>query len=144
MLLQFALMAAIVVALFLGPRWPERASGALVVVGVLVALAGAVVGFAAGRALGVGLTPYPKPPTGAPLVETGPYRHVRHPFYAGAALFLGGLSLVFSQSALVLTLVLVVVWALKSVVEERFLEAAHPAYAAYAARTRYRLLPRVF
>jgi protein-S-isoprenylcysteine O-methyltransferase Ste14 len=137
-------MAAIVVALFLGPRWPEAWSGELVAVGVLVALVGALVGFAAARALGSGLSPYPRPPQGARLVERGPYRHVRHPFYSGGALFLGGLSLVFSQSALLLTVALVAVWALKAVVEERFLVAAHPGYASYAERTRYRMLPRVF
>jgi protein-S-isoprenylcysteine O-methyltransferase Ste14 len=136
-------MAAIVVALFLGPRWGS-ASGQLAIVGALVALAGALVGFLAARALGAGLSPYPRPPQGARLVESGPYRHVRHPFYTGGALFLGGLSLAFSQSALVLTTILAVVWALKAVVEERFLVAAHSDYAAYAARTRYRMLPRVF
>ena len=142
--IQFALMIAILVALFLGPRWPDRVQSAFVMAGALLALAGAAIGFWAARALGAGLTPYPKPAAEAPLVERGPYRHVRHPFYTGAAAFLAGLSLAFSQLALVLTLALAVVWALKAVVEERFLAEAHPEYAEYALRTRFRLVPYLF
>ena len=42
------------------------------------------------------------------------------------------------------TVVLVIVWALKAQVEERFLRAATSAYAAYCGRTRYRLIPFVY
>ena len=142
--LQFALMAAIVIALIAGPRWPDSVAGWLQVAGGLLAIAGAAVGFLAGRALGRGLTPYPRPEPGADLVERGPYRYVRHPFYSGGILFFAGLSLAFSQLALVLTLALAVVWALKAIVEERFLAVAHPGYAEYARRTRFRLAPYVF
>jgi protein-S-isoprenylcysteine O-methyltransferase Ste14 len=142
--IQLALLLAIVVALVVGPRWPDGVQAAFVVAGALLALAGAAIGFAAGRALGSGLVPHPKPPSGSELVERGPYRHVRHPFYSGALLFSAGLSLAFSQLALVLTLALAVVWALKAVVEERFLVEAHPEYADYARRTRSRLVPYLF
>jgi protein-S-isoprenylcysteine O-methyltransferase Ste14 len=141
---QFALLAAIVVALIVGPRWPDDVRDVLAAAGAVVALAGAAIGFASARALGSGLTPYPKPPSGAELVERGPYRYVRHPFYSGAILFFTGLSLAFSQPALALTLALGLVMALKSVVEERFLTASTPAYADYARRTRFRLVPYVF
>jgi protein-S-isoprenylcysteine O-methyltransferase Ste14 len=64
--------------------------------------------------------------------------------YAAGALFLAGFSLAFSPVALALTAVLVVVWALKASVEERFLLQELPGYDAYAERTRYRLVPFVY
>ena len=54
----------------------------------VLAAAGVAVCVAAGRVLGRGLTPFPRPVEGAPLADTGPYGVVRHPFYAGALLLL--------------------------------------------------------
>jgi len=142
--IQFALMAAILVVWILGPRWPSAASWPLIVVGPALALTGVMIAVAAGRVLGSGLTPYPRPPRSGLLIEGGPYRIVRHPFYAGGTLFLAGLSVAFSPAALALTAGLAVVWALKAQVEERFLRAAYPEYGDYCERTRYRLLPYVY
>jgi protein-S-isoprenylcysteine O-methyltransferase Ste14 len=140
--LQFALMAAILGAGVLGPGWPG--GWLLVVLGILVALVGAAVAISAGRAHGGKLTPFPRPNPGATLVETGPYRVVRHPIYSGGTLVFGGISLALSPAALAVTVVLVIVWALKAEVEEQFLQAASAAYAAYCRRTRYRLIPFVY
>ncbi len=106
--------------------------------------AGAVVVATAGRALGSGFTPFPRPADGAELVETGPFSVVRHPVYSGGILFFAGISLALSPWALVGTAVLAVLWALKARVEERFLVARYPAYAEYCTRTRYRLVPFVY
>jgi protein-S-isoprenylcysteine O-methyltransferase Ste14 len=141
-LIQFALMAAIVVAGVAGPNWPG--GRAVVVVGIVVALAGAAVAASAARALGRNLTPFPRPPRGATLVERGPYRVVRHPVYSGGILSFVGVSLVLSPVALAVTLFLAIVWALKVQVEERFLRAAHPDYADYCVRTPARLVPFVY
>ena len=140
--LQFALMAAIIVAGVVGPVWPAR--WLLVVVGILVALAGAAVAVSAGRAHGGSLTPFPRPNPGATLVESGPYRVVRHPIYSGGTLFFAGVSLALSPAALAVTGVLAIVWALKAHVEEQLLLPTHPAYAAYCQRTRSRLIPFVY
>ena len=86
---------------------------------------------AAGRALGAGFTPFPKPADEGELVESGPYGVVRHPVYSGGILFASGISLALSPWALVATAALAVVWALKARVEERFLVARYPAYAEY-------------
>jgi protein-S-isoprenylcysteine O-methyltransferase Ste14 len=139
--LQFALMAAILVAGVLGPGWP---GGWLVVLGILVALVGAAVAISAGRAHRGSLTPFPRPNPGATLVESGPYRVVRHPIYSGGTLVFGGISLALSPAALAVTVVLAIVWALKAQVEERFLRAASSAYDAYCGRTRSRLVPFVY
>jgi protein-S-isoprenylcysteine O-methyltransferase Ste14 len=69
---------------------------------------------------------------------------VRHPIYAAGALFLAGFSLAFSPAALALTAVLLVIWALKARVEERFLVREVEGYGAYAERVRYRLVPLVY
>ncbi len=55
-----------------------------------------------------------------------------------------GISLALSPAALAVTVLLVVVWALKSRVEERFLRERYRPYAEYCSRTRYRLVPFVY
>lgn len=142
MILQFVLMAAIVVAGVVGPGW--SAGWALVVVGIIVALFGAAVAISAGRAHAGSLTPFPRPISGGAVVESGPYRVVRHPIYAGGTLFFAGVSLTLSPAALAITGVLAIVWALKAQVEEGFLRAADSGYAAYCERTRARLIPFVY
>lgn len=142
--IQFTLIAAIAAAGVAGPAWPDRVGPWPAVAGVAFALAGAVVVVLSARALGSSLTPFPRPTGKAGFVAHGPYRVVRHPMYSGALLFLAGVSLLLSPWALVLTAALGVVWALKASVEERFLRVRHPGYAAYAERTRYRLVPFVY
>ena len=141
---QLVLMAGIVVALFLPPRWPDSARTPLATAGAVLAVAGVGVAAYAGLSLGRWLTPFPRPAVGAELVVKGPYRFVRHPFYAGGLLFFCGLSLIGSVSALGGTGALALLWALKSRVEERHLLARFPAYADYAARVRWRLVPGVY
>ena len=140
--LQFALMAAIIAAGVFGPGWPAR--WPLVVVGGLVALVGAAVAVSAGRAHQGSLTPFPRPSSEGGLVESGPYQVVRHPIYSGATLFFVGISLALSPAALAVTGVLAIVWALKAQVEERFLRSSDLGYAAYCERTPARLIPFVY
>ena len=142
--LQFALMAAILGIGLLAPGWPDGARWWLKVAAILLAFAGALVVAAAGRALGAGFTPFPKPKVEGELVESGPYGVVRHPVYSGGILFASGISVALSPWALVATAALAVVWALKARVEERFLVAHYPAYAGYCERTRSRLVPYVY
>jgi len=142
--LQFALMAAIVAAGVAGPPWPEHAAGPLAAVGVVLALAGAAAAAAAARSLGRGLTPLPRPRARGRLVERGPYRVVRHPIYSAGVLFFAGFSLAFGPAALALTAALAVLWALKARVEERFLAESFADYDAYCRGTRWRLVPFVY
>jgi protein-S-isoprenylcysteine O-methyltransferase Ste14 len=82
---------------------------------------------------------------GQTVVSTGPYRYVRHPMYATAALFLAGVSLLLgSWYGLLVALLLVVGVAFRAVQEERVLRAELPGYDAYMARVRYRLVPHVW
>jgi protein-S-isoprenylcysteine O-methyltransferase Ste14 len=142
--LQFALIALVVVACLVGPRWPSSVAGAFAALGAVLAFAGAGTAVWAARSLGRSLTPFPRPVRGGPLATGGPYGLVRHPIYSGGILFFAGVALAFSPLASALTGLLALVWALKLRVEERFLEQAYPAYAEYRARTRYRLVPFVY
>ena len=142
--LQAVLMAGVVVAGLLGRGWPESASTLLAFSGVALAAGGAAVVVAAARALGRGLTPFPKPSGAVGIVERGPYRVVRHPMYAAGSLFFTGYSLALSPAALAVTAALVLLWGLKARVEERFLLAAEPGYAGYRQRVRHRLVPFVY
>ena len=142
--LQFVLMAAVVIAAWLGPAWPGSVSTLLAVAGALAAGAGVVLGLASGRALGGALTPYPRPSGSGRLVERGPYRFVRHPIYSAGILLFGGVATMLSPLAFVPAAALALTWALKSAVEERFLLGHYPGYGTYASRVRWRLVPYVF
>jgi protein-S-isoprenylcysteine O-methyltransferase Ste14 len=140
---QFALMALIVGSMLVGPPWPGGGPLRIVIAVVLVAAGGSLAVWA-GKALGRSLTPFPRPSTGAALVESGPFRWVRHPVYGGGLLFFVGWSLARGPVTLALTAALGVLWALKSRAEERFLHAAYPGYADYARRVRWRLVPGLY
>jgi protein-S-isoprenylcysteine O-methyltransferase Ste14 len=103
--------------------------------GFVVAALGLALGIWAGVTMGQSLSPFPRPPRDAELVDRGPYRFLRHPIYVGGFLFFAGLSLVFSVYGLALTAVLAVFWLAKARLEERHLLERFPEYAAYRRRT---------
>ena len=111
-------------------------------VGAIVAGAGLVV--RATRDLRAGLTPFPRPAPGAALVDSGAFRLIRHPIYAGFLLAGLGWSVVAGS---IVTLALVGLLALlfdaKARREEAWLTDAVPGYPAYRARTR-RFIPGVY
>ena len=82
---------------------------------------------------------------GHKVVSTGPYRHVRHPMYAGAMFFFLGTPLLLgSWYGLALAPLMMGMLAARAVMEERMLVAELEGYAEYAARVRYRLIPFVW
>jgi protein-S-isoprenylcysteine O-methyltransferase Ste14 len=82
---------------------------------------------------------------GHAIATTGPYAVVRHPMYAGAILFLLGIPLLLgSWYGVALAPALVVAFAVRAVLEERTIAAQLPAYADYAARVPYRLVPLIW
>ena len=91
-----------------------------------------------------GLSPFPRPTAGAPLVESGAYRLIRHPIYSGLVLGAIGWGL-FTGSivAIATTGLLFLLFEAKSRLEETWLLAMHPEYRAYQRRTK-RLIPWVY
>lgn len=131
--LQFALfvcVAAGALATHVGPRLPRSLP-----VGIALVIAGAIGLLAAAHHLGRALTPIPVPnETG--LVAHGAYRWVRHPIYTfvlvvclGVAVSAGTVLAVVGVAALI------VLFEVKTRMEERMLVATYPGYAEYAART---------
>ena len=87
---------------------------------------------------------FPDVAEGAHLVEAGPYRWIRHPMYSSGLLIM--LGFVIDQPSplrIIAWLGLAVVLLAKMRLEEQYLRAAFPDYAAYEART-WRLIPGVF
>jgi len=82
---------------------------------------------------------------GQTVATGGPYRYVRHPGYLGTILLhLGVPFLLNSLWALIPGVLGVLVLVVRTVLEDRTLQAELPGYAAYAGRVRYRLLPGVW
>ena len=79
-------------------------------------------------------------------VETaGPYRFVRHPGYAGIILqFLALPVAVGAWTALIPSVLGIVVFVIRTALEDRSLREELPGYAEYAQQTRYRLLPGIW
>jgi protein-S-isoprenylcysteine O-methyltransferase Ste14 len=76
------------------------------------------------------------------VVSTGPYAWVRHPMYSGTVLFFVGVPLLLgSWWGVALSPLFVILFAIRSGIEERALIAGLPGYADYTRRVRYRLVP---
>lgn len=79
------------------------------------------------------------------VVTTGPYAYVRHPMYAGALPILVGAPLLLgSWWGLAASFGLVLLIAMRAVLEERMLKTELDGYADYAASVRYRLVPHLW
>ena len=81
------------------------------------------------------------------LIDTGPYRYVRHPSYSGAMLEFLGLGITFGNWLSLLLLLLVPTWLVfqrRMAIEERALSTALGGdYTDYMSRTK-RLVPGVY
>jgi protein-S-isoprenylcysteine O-methyltransferase Ste14 len=82
---------------------------------------------------------------GQTVISSGPYRHVRHPMYAGVLMFLVGTSLLLgSWWGLITMPVLALLLAVRIQIEENALRAGLKGYEDYARRVRYRLIPLIW
>ncbi|MEI7745742.1 MAG: isoprenylcysteine carboxylmethyltransferase family protein [Chloroflexota bacterium] len=144
-LIQFVLLGIVaVVPFFAGGAWDATPRAVTTAIGGVLGLGGAVLAARGVVDLRDALTPLPHPRDGASLVDTGSYGLVRHPIYGGLVIGCAGWSLVTaSPLTLILTVVLLVFFRLKSGREEAWLRERHAGYEVYAARTR-RMLPFIY
>lgn len=121
------------------------AQGGLPLWGGFFGIVGALVGtwaISANRPGNFNIRPTPK--AGGALVDTGPYRWIRHPMYTAVLAFGLGCALVAdSAGAWIGWFALTAVLQVKAALEERWMRAAHPRYADYCRRTR-RFVPFIY
>lgn len=79
------------------------------------------------------------------VCDSGPYRVVRHPGYAGSILALPGIALALgSLWTLVPAAVALVIAVIRTELEDRTLQAELPGYRDYARGVHYRLIPGIY
>jgi protein-S-isoprenylcysteine O-methyltransferase Ste14 len=82
---------------------------------------------------------------GHTVATGGPYRHVRHPMYAGGVIFCMCVPLVLgSWWGVVPSVGIAALFVLRTALEDRSLDLKLPGYREYADRVRYRLIPRIW
>jgi protein-S-isoprenylcysteine O-methyltransferase Ste14 len=79
------------------------------------------------------------------VCDSGPYRIVRHPGYAGSIWPLLGIVLALSSMwTLVPAAVALIIAVIRTAMEDRTLQDELPGYRDYARRVRYRLIPGIY
>ncbi|HKJ82895.1 MAG TPA: isoprenylcysteine carboxylmethyltransferase family protein [Mariprofundaceae bacterium] len=79
------------------------------------------------------------------VCDSGPYRFVRHPGYAGNMLALFGIVLALSSAwTLIPTAMAFIITVIRTALEDQTLLEELPGYRDYARRVRYRLIPRIY
>jgi len=82
---------------------------------------------------------------GHEVCDSGPYRILRHPGYAGNILPLLGIVLALSSLwTLIPAAVALVIAVIRTTLEDRTLQEELPGYQEYAHRVRYRLIPGIY
>ncbi len=142
---QGVLFVFFVLAMIAGERL-EPFTGLIYIqsAGLLIALFGSAVSLWSVLLHGGNLSPFPKPVEGAVLIESGPYRFVRHPMYSGIIAFVFGAAVAYATVAAVLAApAFLVFFVAKSGHEETLLAKAVPGYKSYRSAVRWRLIPWV-
>ena len=79
------------------------------------------------------------------VCDTGPYRFVRHPGYAGSMLPVFGIVLALgSVWTLIPAAVAAIIGVIRTTLEDQTLQKELPGYRDYTQRVRYRLIPGIY
>jgi protein-S-isoprenylcysteine O-methyltransferase Ste14 len=145
---QIALMVLMVVSPKTLPGWPAWSpmfTWLGTIGGGFLVLAGVLLFIPAIFRLGSNLTAVPYPKERGTLIETGPYRLVRHPIYCGVLLIgFGGALLVHGWLTLGYAILMLLFLDVKSRREEEWLKAKYADYDAYQKHVVHRLIPFLY
>lgn len=143
--IQMLWFIGIALALAWDGSLPDGSGDVFRIIGGLLAAIGASLAFISSRRLGPALTAVPEPTDDGQLIQTGPYRLVRHPIYGGVILFILGTSMILdSVTGALLSVGLVPFFYFKSQYEERVLRIRYADYRAYREVVTRRFFPFVF
>ena len=83
---------------------------------------------------------------GQVVIDSGPYRFVRHPGYTGAIPYLafGGLALGSWVATLIAGVPMILILLRRTLLEDKMLREGLSGYKEYAARVKYRLVPGIW
>ena len=142
---------ALIILVFFGPRtlhgWPILTTpftwlGSIA--GGIILLGGSLLLIVAIFRLGSNLTAVPYPKEQGTLIETGPYRLVRHPMYCGGILIAFGWAfLVHGWLTLGYATIMLAFFEVKARREEQWLMGKFPGYTEYQKRV-HKLIPFIY
>jgi protein-S-isoprenylcysteine O-methyltransferase Ste14 len=114
------------------------------IIGFVVALGGSAITVWAVILHGSRLSPFPFPVDGMMVIDSGPYRYVRHPMYTGIVLFTLGVGLAYGKPVVLLSsLVFLVFFVAKSGHEEDMMVKYMDGYREYRSRVPWRIVPYI-
>lgn len=81
---------------------------------------------------------------GHSVIQTGPYRFIRHPGYLGMIIMWISIALVLgSLLALFPAVTVMIILTVRTSLEDRVLQRELPGYSAYTRKVRFRLFPGI-
>ena len=146
--LYVVVQAILLIALFFGPKdifgLSTMLNQTLWWIGQILFYSGIVIAIWAAILLGPNLTPLPKPKPSGEFIQSGLYRFVRHPIYFGVILVcFGWAGIVQTLYTLVLAIILLIFFDLKSRQEEIWLTEKFSEYDVYKQNTK-KLIPFLY
>jgi protein-S-isoprenylcysteine O-methyltransferase Ste14 len=82
---------------------------------------------------------------GHTVTRSGPYRFVRHPGYAGAVVNWIGVGIFFGSYWMAIPILLaIIMFIVRTALEDRTLQEELPGYRAYTQEVKYRLIPGIW
>jgi protein-S-isoprenylcysteine O-methyltransferase Ste14 len=79
------------------------------------------------------------------VITTGPYKYVRHPMYVGIILFILCFPLALgSLYSFIPALIIVILFVIRTSLEDKTLQEELEGYQEYARRVRYKLIPGIY
>jgi len=146
--LYVVVQAILLIALFFGPKdifgLSTMLNQTLWWIGQILFYSGIVIAIWAAILLGPNLTPLPKPKPSGEFIQSGLYRFVRHPIYFGVILVcFGWAGIEQTLYTLVLAIILLIFFDLKSRQEEIWLTEKFSEYDVYKQNTK-KLIPFIY